>query len=479
MDCGATNVRAIAISEKGQMLGMHSVSNNTQPDPHHANGLIWDVEEIWAKLVTCTREVLKKVDASTIAGVTVTTFGVNGAPMDKSGKLLYPVISWQCGRTASVMDNIGKYIPLEKLYGINGLQPFSFNTINVLIWLKENRPEILEKMDHFVFIPSIFLHKLTGNFCTDTTMAGTSMLTDLRTRRFSTDIMQAIGVDKNKFAPFAEAGEMIGKITAHASTETGLTIGTPVMATGHDTQFAIFGSGADENVPVLSTGTWEILMVRSKNFSTEKNLLNAGITTELDPQPGIVNMGVQWIGSGLLEWVKKTLYAAEANNENIYDIMIGDAEKVAACSEGVRVNPSFLLDGNNTSKGSINGINLYTKREQIYRAALESLAAKVKINLELLENAGGFTSKSLIVVGGGSKNRLWNQLRADMLGISIKLVDQKETTVLGAALFAMAGAGMYKTADEARAVVNYNAQMIEPKNKMEVYNPIYDFIKNN
>jgi len=54
-----------------------------------------------------------------------------------------------------------------------------------------------------------------------------------------------------------EAGTVIGKINTKASAETALPTGTPVVATGHDTQFAIFGSGAEINQPVLSSGTWK------------------------------------------------------------------------------------------------------------------------------------------------------------------------------------------------------------------------------
>ena len=112
--------------------------------------------------------------------------------------MLYPVISWACQRTAPIMENIEKYIPLERLYEISGVNTFSFNTINKFIWFKENKAEILDQMDYFVFMPSLLIHKLTGEFVTDTTMAGTSMMTDIRTRNFSEEILDEIGVE-NKF----------------------------------------------------------------------------------------------------------------------------------------------------------------------------------------------------------------------------------------------------------------------------------------
>ncbi len=389
------------------------------------------MDEIWNKLVKATKQVLSLINKNEIVGITVTSFGVDGAPMKKSGEMLYPVISWACQRTAPIMENIEKYIPLEKLYEISGVNTFSFNTINKLVWFKENKDEILDQMDHFVFMPSLLIHKLTGEFVTDITMAGTSMMTDIKTRDFSEEIIEAIGVE-NKFPPLIEPGEVVGKINQKTSKETGIPAGIPVVAAGHDTQFAVFGSGAKENEVVLSSGTWEILMARTANIKTNKELLNQGVTIEFDAIPGLYNPGLQWLGSGILEWIRNTFYTAESNQKDIYDLMVMEAEK--ASSGKLNIELDFLNEN-----GILSGLGINTKREEVYRAALEALAKKTKNSLQILEKAGGFTAESIIVVGGGSKNKLWNQLREKELDIPVKIIEQEETTVLGAAQIALAG----------------------------------------
>jgi L-fuculokinase len=77
-------------------------------------------------------------------------------------------------------------------------------------------------------------------------------------------------------------------------------------------------------------------------------------------------------------------------------------------------------------------------------------------------------------VGGGSKNKLWNQIRADVLGIPVKLIDQKETTVLGAALFAMSGVNIFSSPDEARDAINYTGDIYEPSLDTMSYIEIYE-----
>ncbi len=458
-DCGATNVRVVAVNEKGEIAAMHSLPNTTQPDPLYPTGLIWDIDEIWKKFRTCTNAILKEVDPEQIKAVTVTTFGVNGAPVDNCGNLLYPVISWQCQRTVPIMENIEKYISMIRLYGLSGINKFSFNTINTLIWLKENKPKCIDEMEGFLFITSIFINKLTGNLVNDATMAGTSMLTDIKTRSFSNEILSKIGIP-NRFFTIAEAGSVVGKISENAALELGLRNGVPVVITGHDTQLALIGSGAGENEVVLSSGTWEILMTRSRTVDLNENTFQAGLTNELDAIPGLYNTGAQWLASGVLEWIKNLFYCREIVEQpnEVYEIMINEASKVNVENEKIHFNTDL-----GTNSGIISGLGLHTSRGRIYHSALESIVLNTKESLNLLQQTGKFKAESLIVVGGGTKNRLWNKLRANQLGIPIKIADQQETTVLGASLFAHVAIGTFNSINEGIESICRNYTYIYPE----------------
>jgi L-fuculokinase len=459
-DCGATNVRVVAVDRQGRILASESFPNNTSPDPFHPGYRIWDVHEIWGKMCHASTRVVNSIDPSRIAGVTVTTFGVDGAFFDSSGNMLYPVISWQCERTAPIMRNIDKYIPLADLYSECGVQPFNFNTINKLIWFIENKPGIIEKSHRFLFMSSIFSYFLTGEMVNDTTMSGTSMLTSLARRDFSGSILEKTGVPAEKFGIPAEAGTVTGQVTRKAAAATSVPAGTPVIATGHDTQFAIFGSGAGINEPVLSSGTWEILMVRASSSSTGKNELETGITTELDAVPGLFNIGNQWLASGMLEWCRKNFFTDITGNA--YEEMISGAEKVPPGSNGIRIVPKFYEELKGSPGGQILGLTLDSTRHEIYRAMLEALCERLVEGKQALEKAGGFKAESILCVGGGSRNRLWNKLRAGYTGIPLKIINQKETTVLGASLFVQAAAGNAANAVEARSVIDYGQEIIYP-----------------
>lgn len=460
-DCGATNVRVIAIDLNGEIIASESFQNNTQADPFFQGGRIWDVHEIWSKMCRASKKVLSRIDPKNIAGVTVTTFGVDGTFFDRNGRILYPVISWQCERTAPIMAGIDKYIPVRDLYRECGVLPFNFNTINKLVWFNEQRPDVVENSHRFLFMPSIFSYFLTGEMVNDTTMAGTSMLTSLPERRFSERILGRIGISSEILGKPVEAGTITGLISSKASEETSLPKGIPVIATGHDTQFAIFGSGADRNQPVLSSGTWEILMVRAGEFSSGEEELESGITTELDPRPGLYNIGNQWIASGMLEWCRKNLYEG-IDDKNVYEIMISGAEKVPPGSNGVKVVPKFYEELKGKPGGQILGLTMDSSRDEIYRAMLEALSERLVEGKEALEKAGRFTARSILCVGGGSKNRLWNKLRASFTGVPLKIINQKETTVLGASLFVQAAVGNASSPEQAREGIDYKTEIIEP-----------------
>lgn len=466
LDCGATNVRAILVDDKGQLVAKASQPNSTDTGAENPDYHVWNADRILNQLAECARKILPEVDATQVKGVTITTFGVDGALVDARGELLYPVISWKCPRTAEVMKKVDKYLPQSRLNEVSGVGEFAFNTIYKLIWLKENRPELLEQAHAWLFISNILAHRLTGVMATDRTMAGTSQMTDLTTGDWSEEILSSLGISKSLFPPMVDAGGVIGSLTPAACELLGLPCSVPVISTGHDTQFALFGSGVQENQPFLSSGTWEILMLRTPQAKLEPADYAAGATVEFDSKAGLLNPGLQWIASGIIEWVKATCYNGES-----FDTMDAEAEKIAPGSDGVKLIPDFLPS--DAVPGSIQGLVLGRTRAHIYRAAMEALTLRLKQRLEKLEKVGGFKSTDLLLVGGGARNKVWTQMRADILGIPIRISNVSESTVLGASMYAFAGAGIFASPEACRDAFGITYTTINPGEQREAYAALY------
>jgi L-fuculokinase len=144
--------------------------------------------------------------------------------------------------------------------------------------------------------------------------------------------------------------------------------------------------------------------------------------------------------------------------------MISCAEKVPSGSNGVKIIPKFNEVYMGEARGQISGLSMESTRGEIFRAILEALSKRLAEGVKSLEVAGGFKTESILCVGGGSKNRLWNQLRADSTGIPLHIIDQKETTVLGASLFVQAACSNASSPEEARSAIDYKTEIIEPRN---------------
>ncbi len=241
----------------------------------------------------------------------------------------------------------------------------------------------------------------------------------------------------------------------------GLSSGIPVISCGHDTQFAILGSGAALNQPVLSSGTWEILMARTERAIVRPDYLSQGLTTEWDSVKGLFNPAIQWVGSGILEWVGRLLFSDCYGKENYYRTMIDEATVVGESTVSLQGN--FEFNQQSLQLGQFLGLTMHTTRGEIYRATLQYLANKLKQNLALLQQVGHFQAESLICVGGGAKNALWNQLRANTLGLPIDVVQVSEATALGAAMTTFTGIGVFPDVNAAQSAMQSLRQRVEPQ----------------
>ncbi|MBS7625021.1 MAG: FGGY family carbohydrate kinase [Candidatus Bathyarchaeia archaeon] len=452
-DCGSTNIRAVAVNPAGNILAFSSLPNSPCQQPDGKPGwLIWDMEDIWHKICVVSRNVLEHVRPEKIKAVTVITWGADGAPVKRSGEPTYPPISWQCQRTKEVVDEVTKQISAWEIFRITGYQIIPFNTLFKIIWLKKEFPEAIEEAYTWLMMPGLIANRLTGEFHIDPTSASTMMAMDLGKRRWSNRMLEIAGIDESFFPDWKEPGEVLGYVTGEAGRNCGVPPGTPVIVCGHDTQFAIFGSGAKPGEPVLSSGTWEILGVRVNSFNPTKKGFEEGLIIEADVERGLWNPQFLMIASAVVEWVLQNFF--RDLGERRYDAIISEAERVPPGSNGLIFIPSFVRESGPLKKysvmGSILGLTLHSSRSQIVRAVFEGLTFQMREALKNLIEALNIEVNCIRVVGGGSRNDMWNQMRADATRLPIIVPAQRETATLGAAIISFVGSGYYKSIDEAR-----------------------------
>jgi len=474
MDCGATNAAVVAVDERGRVAASASRPSAPVPQPGgQPDWLVWDLDEVWGKLGEACAEVCAQVGRERVRAVAVTTFGADGAPLRPDGTLAYPVISWQCPRTAALARSIGERMAPWEIYRLTGYQVISFNTVLKFMWLRTHAPQALEGT-RWLMMAGLLGHRLCGEQSVDPTAACTTMAMDLGRRDWSRQMLDLAGVTPEWFPPWREPGQVIGQVHSQAASRTGLPEGIPVVAAGHDTQFAIIGSGATPAEAILSSGTWEILALRSDRFAPNREGYEQGLIIEADAVPGYWNPQMLMIASGVLEWVRRHFWADHPEHE----AMIAEAEAVAPGAGGVAVLPAFVEGVGPTKRlgalGTVAGLTITTSRAQVYRAALEGLAFQLRHALDILRQATGVKPQAIRIVGGGARNRLWNQLRAETTGLPVIALGQQEATVLGAARFCQVATGIHCSLEAASQAADTGAVTYEPTGQAEAYGRLYE-----
>ena len=97
------------------------------------------------RFAVCCQKISAALSEHQLCGMSVTTFGVDGALVDERGELLYPIISWKCPRTVPVMEAVARSCSPAELQQITGVGQFSFNTLYKLGWLQDNHPDLLQR----------------------------------------------------------------------------------------------------------------------------------------------------------------------------------------------------------------------------------------------------------------------------------------------------------------------------------------------
>ncbi len=476
LDCGSTNLRAIAVDRYGHIISQHSHHNSTTEQPGNPEWRIWNLDEIWDKLSRSMREVTSDLPRSRIAGVIVATWGVDGAPVRRGGTLAYPVISWQCDRMAQVVEEVTEQMDSWEMYRISGNQTMAMNTLFKLIWLRKNAPEALEGGNRWMMMPGLIESRLGADMHIDPTSASTTMIMDMSRREWSSKLLSLANLTPEFLPELRTPGEIAGEVSRKASENTGLPEGLPILVGGHDTQFAILASGASTREAALSSGTWEILALRTGEFRPTKSGFNGGMIWEVDVMEGIWDPQVLMMGSAVLEWVKKAFYPELPDGS--YQKLIEEGSEQPPGSSGVTVIPSFVEDSGPTqhhnTKGTVLGLDLHTDRSALYRASVEGLCFQLRQALDIIIDSTGVKPKRIRVVGGGSKNRLWNQIRADVTGVPLVVGSYSEGTVLGAALTGFTGLGIYSTIEEGLEAVDIKHQVFHPSENSGIYDKLYE-----
>jgi xylulokinase len=483
IDTSTTSSKALLIDGEGKIVAVASSPHTLQtPKP------LWseqDPGEWWGAVAASIRQVLTEsgVAAERIAAVGLTGQMHGLVLLDEAGGVLRPAILWNDQRTQAECDEIHARIGKERFIRISGNVALTGFTAPKILWVQKHEPEVYARARHVLLPKDYIRFKLTGEYAMDKADGAGTVLFDLKSRNWSPEILEELGVDPDWMPRTFEGPEFTGRVTAEAALATGLKEGTPVAAGGGDQAAQAVGVGAVEpGVVALTVGTSGVVFATTPSALIEPE---GRLHAFCHAVPGMWHfMGVMLSAAGSLQWYRDTLAPTMS-----FDELLKEAESVPAGCEGLQFLP--YLTGERTphpdplARGAFIGLTIRHGRGHMTRAVLEGVSFGLKDSFTLIQNAGLGEIKQVRASGGGTKGALWQRILASVFDAELVTVNTSEGAAFGAALLAGVGTGAWSDVPAAcKAVVKITgstqpnpAQSDAYRNAYSLYRELYPALK--
>ena len=453
IDLGAESGRGVigTLSDR-RTLNLDEVHRFQNGPTTFAGIMHWDILRIISEVRTAIK---LAAESGTIASLGVDAWGVDFALIDHQGMLLANPLHYRDARMNGFIDKVFTRVSQQEIYAQTGIQTMQINTLFQLASLAEYAPKLLEAADKLLFIPDLIHYALSGNPHSEFTIASTSQMLDISTRAWSTNIIHRLGLPTQLLPDVSLDGSHYGGII-DSQLPAGVQ-GIPVIAPGgHDTACAVAAVPAHpgENWAYLSSGTWSLLGLEL----TSPVLTHAAHTYNVTNEGGVlgtVRLLKNIAGLWLVQESRKAY--ARMGRERSYDELTRLAADAPALGSWVDPDHPTLISPEDMPL-AIRELCLasgMTPPEGVgatIRCCLDSLALKYRKTLRIMEELTGRKIDTLHIVGGGSQNRLLNQIAADATGCTV-VAGPVEATAIGNVLLQAVSMGWVNDLRELRTIV--------------------------
>src|SRR5579871_5131028 len=466
IDIGTSGTKTILIDEAGRVL-----ARAIQEYPLYTPRPQWseqDPADWWA--ATCGT-VQKVFEQSGIAPKEVNGVGLSGQMhgsvfLDAGNNVLRRALLWNDQRTQAECDWITATVGRDRVVEWISNPVLTGFTAGKIVWLRNNEAQTYAQVRK-VLLPKDYIRlRLTGEYATEVSDASGTALFDVRHRRWSDEMLDAIGIPRDWMPRSFESPEVSGRITEAAAAATGLAPGTPVVGGGGDQAAGAVGNGIVETGIVSSTvGTSGVVFAFSDAPTVDPGLR---LHTFCHAVPGKWHlMGVMLSAGGSLQWYRDAFCQPEkvvagALDKDPYDLICAEAARAPAGAEGLLFLP--YLTGERTpypdpnARGVFFGITRRSDRSHFARAILEGVAYGLRDSFEIMREMK-LPIREVRASGGGARSPLWRSIQTDVSGFPHVTINVDEGPALGVALLAGVGAGVYPSVEAAcRSVIRVDAQ---------------------
>lgn len=462
IDAGTEAIKAGIFDEEGHLVASAARGYTTYfPHPGWAEQ---DPAEWWAGLVGAVRDCLaaSPVSADAIAGISADATTCTLIPIRANGDPLRRALLWMDVRATEQAARIFKTGHPALCYSLAGVSAEWMPA--KALWLKENEAQVFDEAAYLLEYTDWLALRLTGRIALNLNTITQRWYYHMPSGGWPSGFFEQIGLGgvESKFPKdILRLGEIAGPLCQSAAEQLGLPAGIPVTMGGGDAFVGLLGLG------VVEPGDLGVVMGSSNVLS--------GLTANEVHFPGVfgsfpeaVIPGLNLIEGGqvstgsILNWFKRNfaqdlVEQAARTGGSAYRLLDDEAAKIRPGSEGLIVLDYF--QGNRTphtdslARGVILGLSLQASRAHVFRAVMEGIAYGMKDIVDTFIRHQCTISR-VIACGGATQSKLFMQIYADVLGQPITITHVPEASLLGSAVLAAVGAGLYPTlADASRQMV--------------------------
>lgn len=421
VDLGAGSGRVIAARTDLKTLQLEDVHRFENPGTDLPSGSFWNIIGLYREILEGIRRAVERY-GDAIVSIGIDTWGCDFGLIDKNGELIGMPHQYRDPRFEGMADAMHGIMSEAEIYAHTGVKTNFYNSsLHLLAEARKKSPALLHA-DRLLFVPDLLAYWLTGRAAVERTVASTSQLLDARTGDWAWEVIDALGLPRGIFGEVIAPGTVLGTIREDVAAFIGKS-GIPVVATAcHDTAAAVAGIplGGDENL-WLSSGTWSIMGVETREAITTPEALGFGFCNELGVDGTIrflKNIGGLWL-------IQECKRQWELDGEKLtYAEMATLASEATAFTAFIDPDDAtFASPGGMPDKIRAfcekTGQPVPTDKGQILRVATESLALKYRVVFDCIRSLTGRDFKRLNAGGGGIQNELLSQATADALGVEV------------------------------------------------------------
>jgi xylulokinase len=342
----------------------------------------------------------------------------------------------------------------DEIHRLTGKPPDTTPALYKLLWLREHEPETLERTRWVVDVHAFLVHRLTGMWRTTTACADPLGLIDMQRGDWSDDLLQRVGLRRDRVPTLFAPGEVIGELSAAAAERLGLPAGLPVVGGAGDGQCAGLGANATAaGHAYLNLGTAVVAGTTSERYAWHR-----AFRTLIGAVPGTYAMETLLQGGTYtVNWFLERIAMLDAASLGLglrdVDVLEPAAARLGPGAEGLLLVP-YLASAQTpywdpAARGILFGLAGHHGRQHIFRAIMEGIAFEQRLAFEEMEPQLDQAIELLLTTGGGSRSPLWRQIVADVTGKTVVACRETETTSLGAGILAAAAAGWHGSLLEA------------------------------